>query len=445
MDKRNRSGSGAHKIRVRTEDDEDNTLAKLYSESEFTHDNAAPDDEKAAEVNADLSDFIDNAGKKLKDEDEVPAKAGRQKAKKPKAKHSSSTFKKILKVAIPLLIIVAAGTAITLAFFRPAITIGESDQGNATTTEADKIYYSPLTGNEVKDAATVTSAVTCVMIENSIDARPQSGLDQAGVVYEAIAEGGITRFMALFQEAKPQYIGPVRSVRLTYAELAKPYQCSIAHVGGSGNALNLIRNSSNGYRDIDQYFNGSFYWRISSRRAPHNVYTSFEKLDQLNFNKGYTTSNFKGFARVSPDEAPAASEQNATTINITMSSNSYNPVFNYDAVSNTYKRSHVSGGPHLVVDGSGAKVQLAPTVVIAMKVDPITRTSETRFSDYTTTGSGDAFVFQNGSVTVATWQRTDVNSELKFVDKTTGNEILLNRGQTWISLYPSRGGAVTWK
>ena len=83
MDKRNRSGSGAHKIRVRTEDDEDNTLAKLYSESEFTHDNAAPDDEKAAEVNADLSDFIDNAGKKLKDEDEVPAKAGRQKAKKP--------------------------------------------------------------------------------------------------------------------------------------------------------------------------------------------------------------------------------------------------------------------------------------------------------------------------------------------------------------------------
>ncbi|MCA9340125.1 MAG: DUF3048 domain-containing protein, partial [Candidatus Saccharibacteria bacterium] len=90
------------------------------------------------------------------------------------------------------------------------------------TPQAPK-FYSPLTGREVKDSAATTQAVTAIMIENSPDARPQSGLKQAGVVYEAIAEGGITRFLAIYQEAKPQLIGPVRSVRMYYIDWSAPY------------------------------------------------------------------------------------------------------------------------------------------------------------------------------------------------------------------------------
>ncbi len=75
-------------------------------------------------------------------------------------------------------------------------------------------FYAPLTGVEVSDEPTTTKPVTGIMIENSPDARPQSGLKQAEIVYEAIAEGGITRFLALYQQNKPQLIGPVRSVRM---------------------------------------------------------------------------------------------------------------------------------------------------------------------------------------------------------------------------------------
>ena len=78
-----------------------------------------------------------------------------------------------------------------------------------------------------------------------------------------------------------------------------------------------------------------------------------------------------------------------------------------------------------------------------MKVSAVTRTGETRYADYTTTGSGDATIFQNGGVIQGRWSRADKDSELKFVDA-SGNEIQLNRGQTWITLYPSNG-KVTWE
>ena len=107
------------------------------------------------------------------------------------------------------------------------------------------------------------------MIENSPDARPQSGLKAAGVVYEAIAEGGITRFMALYQTSKPELIGPVRSLRMYYLDWFAPYSASIAHVGGSLNALTEARSGK--YRDLDQFFNSQTYWRASDRYAPHNV------------------------------------------------------------------------------------------------------------------------------------------------------------------------------
>ena len=114
-------------------------------------------------------------------------------------------------------------------------------------------YYSPLTGKVVKTKAATTTPVTAIMIENSPDARPQSGLKDAEVVYEAVAEGGITRFLALYQQHHPQLIGPVRSVRMYYVDWLTPYNASVAHVGGSYRALQLVRNGS--YRDIDQFFN----------------------------------------------------------------------------------------------------------------------------------------------------------------------------------------------
>ena len=158
--------------------------------------------------------------------------------------------------------IVLITTSLVIAgIFIVAINSVQHDGGLPFFTAKKKPtkFYSPLAGLEVADEAPTKQPVTGVMIENSPDARPQSGLSGAGIVYEAVAEGGITRFLAVYQGAKPGLIGPVRSLRLYYLSWGAQYQASIAHVGGSPNALDTVRSS--GYRDIDQFFNGGSYWR----------------------------------------------------------------------------------------------------------------------------------------------------------------------------------------
>ena len=412
-------------IKKRSNQQKNETLANLYSNK-----------------NEDVEDFLKNAADV--DESELKEKKSAKK-KRVKAEHRAETMHGI-KTALGRLFLTAfliglIGSGVWF-FLQNKTSTSELNAIETSETKADEIYYSRLTGREVSNKDIPTQATTCIMIENSPAARPQSGLNEAGVIYEAIAEGGITRFMAVFQEAKPNYIGPVRSVRLTFVELAKPYHCSIAHVGGSDNALKTIRGNSE-FRDIDQFYNAKSYWRIRSRYSPHNVYTRFSMLDELNFSKGYRTSEFNGFARVKPDTKPEAAEKKANKITIGMGSNLYSPVYNYDSNTNKYLRGYAQGGAHYSVSENGAKTQNAPDVVIAMKVNTVSRTGEERYADYATTGTGDATIFQNGGVISARWSRADKNSELKFIDA-SGNDIQLNRGQTWITLYPSNN-KVTWE
>jgi hypothetical protein len=295
-------------------------------------------------------------------------------------------------------------------------------------------YYSPLTGAEVANQAATTQPVTAIMIENSPDARPQSGIKDAGVVYEAIAEGGITRFLTLHQEDKPQLIGPVRSLRMYYVDWLAPFNASVAHIGGSAAALAEVRNGK--YRDIDQFFNAGSYWRATDRYAPHNVYTSFEKLDALNTAKGYTSSTFTGFPR--GDGKPAAAP-NANSVTINISSPLYNSTYTYDPATNHYNR-NLAGVPHMDREGG----QISPSVVIALKVNEQTVMEDGARQSIVTSGTGEAIIFQNGVATAATWSKADRASQLTFLDA-AGKPIPLNRGQTWISAVPNGSGSVAWQ
>lgn len=295
-------------------------------------------------------------------------------------------------------------------------------------------YYSPLTGEPVANEAATKQAVTAVMIENSPDARPQSGIKNSGVVFEAIAEAGITRFMVLYQQEKPALIGPVRSIRLYDAQWLAPFDASIAHVGGSMGGLAEIRNGS--YRDLDQFFNGSYFYRSTDRYSPHNVYTTSAKLDALNASKGYTTSTFTGFSRVDgkPVDVP-----NATKINVTISSPLYNSSYIYDKTTNTYARSQ-AGAPHLDREDG----QITPSVVVAMHVDETTVLQDGYREVITTIGSGAATIFQNGTAIAATWHKPSKTSQINFTDA-TGADIPLVRGQTWIAAVPNGQGKVSWQ
>jgi len=306
-----------------------------------------------------------------------------------------------------------------------------------------KKYYSPLTGLEVPDEAATKQPVTAIMLENSPDARPQSGLKEAGVVYEAIAEGGITRFLALYQESKPELIGPVRSLRPYYVDWAAPYDASIAHIGGSYKALQEVRNGN--YRDIDQFFNADTYWRSTDRYAPHNVYTNFKNLDELNNKKGYKTSTFNGFPREKVTKNPETNIKKdqkiyptATNIDITISSATYNVNYTYDAENNNYKRSQ-GGEPHT----DREKGQITPDVAIAIKIPTELGFEDGYREQMQTTGSGEAYIFQNGVAIQGTWKKVGTKDQIQFLDK-EGKVIKLVRGQTWITAIPT-DQTVVWQ
>jgi hypothetical protein len=280
---------------------------------------------------------------------------------------------------------------------------------------------STLSGLQV-DPSINQKPVTGVMIENSIQARPQSGLGQAGVVFEAIAEGGITRFLALFQDTSPTDVGPIRSARPYYAQWALGFDAGYAHVGGSPEALANIK--AWGVKDLDQFHAGGSYHRISSRPAPHNVYTSIDVLNQLEASRGYTSSTFTGFAR--KKEAPSK-QPTAKSINFSISGPIYSVHYDYNPTSNNYLRSE-GGSAHI---DAGTNTQISPKVVIALVI-PYSLESDGYHSSYAAIGSGPAYVFQDGTVTIGQWSKPDNTSQIIFTDG-SGQPLGLNPGQTWLT------------
>lgn len=308
------------------------------------------------------------------------------------------------------------------SYFEPVVTARVKSKPKPVEPT---IVPSNLSGLPV-DPAVNNRQVTAIMIENSLDSRPQSGLKDAGIVYEAIAEGGITRFVALYQAEQPDYIGPVRSIRPYYIDFLLPFDAAVAHVGGAPQALIDIKTL--GVKDLDQFGNSGAYNRIASRYAPHNVYTSIEKLNALENAKGFTSSKYTGFQR----KKDAASKQpNATSVDFNISGFNYSVHYDYDASTNSYKRS-VGGKPHL---DQRSAAQLMPKVVIALIMSRGIA-SDGQHTNYGTTGSGAMYVYQDGVITQGTWQKADRRSQFIFTG-TDGKPLKLNAGQTWISIVDS--------
>jgi len=287
-----------------------------------------------------------------------------------------------------------------------------------------------LTGRQVKPEVN-EKPVTAVIIENSLDARPQSGLYDAGVVFEAIAEGGITRFLALYQDTEPESIGPIRSIRPYYLDWAAGFDAPIAHVGGSPEALQRIKNE--GIKDLDQSFNPSSYQRVTNKFAPHNVYSSAAQLNKLAESKGYDKSDFTGFER---KKDKASKTPTATTINLNISSAKYNVSYTYDSATNSYMR-NLAGAPH--TDEAAGK-QINPKVVIAM-VMQYSIQADGKHSEYNTVGSGPVTIFQDGIATTGTWSKASKNGQITFTDS-AGKPIKLNAGQTWLTMVNNAGSIV---
>lgn len=341
--------------------------------------------------------------------------------------HRNLTKKQKIILGVVVLLLLAG------ACFAAYKILGNQEKPAAQVQNVNKpptTVQSKMTGLQVAPEVN-DKQVTAVMIENSPDARPQAGLAQAGFVFEAIAEGGITRFTAYYQDTSSDYIGPVRSVRPYYLDVVASYDAAIAHVGGSPEALAKIKAMN--IKDLDQFANAGAYERVRSRAAPHNVYTSSAKLEAVEAQKGFNKSTYTGFEHAKKEEKMAT--PTAKTINLNISSPLYNVVYTYDPATNSYLRA-LGGAAH---NDERSGKQLAPKAVIAIET---TRSQNGVYSVYGMTGSGKVTVFQNGNAIAGTWERTQDKSQYVLKDA-NGAVIKMVPGQAWMTLVTAGGVTFT--
>lgn len=291
-----------------------------------------------------------------------------------------------------------------------------------------RITYCPLDGRPVAGESALERRPLLVKVENLDDARPQSGLDKADVIIEAMAEGGITRFAVVYLCRDAEEIGPVRSARLQDLDLLSEYDAVFAHVGSS----DTYADNAEDVADLDEFANGDAYWRSEERDAPHNTYTSTKLLRDAAAGQGYdrpASSEPLTFGITKPG-APAVS------IDIPYGARC-DARYEYDAATKTYPRS-VHGEPH-VNKPTGAR--LAPSTVIVQFVD---YTDSWRGEEYgmggrqvmAMEGTGRALIFTGGTVVDGGWHRESTAARTTFTDN-GGNPVTLARGQIWIEIVPS--------
>lgn len=306
------------------------------------------------------------------------------------------------------------------------ITVSAPKNTNEQQIIAELIYRDPFTG-EARAEAVTGSRVACVMVENSSDAWPLSGIEDAFMVIEAPVEGGIPRFMACFEEgADVEKIGPVRSARPYYVAWASGFGALYAHVGGSPEALELIA-QSNDITDLNEFWNGSSFWRDSARFAPHNAYTSTALLwaaaDRLNVplaqNPGWTYAASTYVQGKQPCDDVAISWQSAT---------SYDVTWTCDPATGTYTRSQGS----TVAKTSDNDTYTAANIAIIESditvVDDVTR------RHIVTEGTGNARVCSQGFCRDAIWYKEGVDKPLQFYTSYPDEPFTFAPGKTWIEV-----------
>jgi Protein of unknown function (DUF3048) N-terminal domain/Protein of unknown function (DUF3048) C-terminal domain len=291
----------------------------------------------------------------------------------------------------------------------------------APTTTTVTVPVAPLTGLDDASGQSHTRPALSIKVENTPEARPQAGIDQADVVYEEVVEGGITRFIAIFNSNVPQTVGPVRSVRAQDPDIVWPIGGVFVYSGGTEDNVAAINASP--AKAFDENTAGNALERNSPdqppRDAPHNLYAHPEQAFAL------------GGGPVPPPPlfgyAPATTAPSGTPV-LSMRVGfdpGYDPTWTWEGITKTWLR-QIDNAPSTVVGGT----QIAPANVVV------------QFTDYPnesngqTVGEGDAWIFSDGTVRQGRWVRPDKAQPARYVDG-AGNPILLRPGRTWVELLPN--------
>ncbi len=295
----------------------------------------------------------------------------------------------------------------------------------ATPTPAPFRY--PLTG--LGSQTEMLTRPYMVMVENAPQARPQSGLQQADIVFEILAEGEITRFVSVFQSQPAETIGPVRSIRPYFVELGEMLDAVIVHAGWSQDAMNLLQ--SHKLNHLDQvYGDHAFYWRASDRKAPHNLYTSTAKIaegaEARKFRKEWKQKGLL-FANESPSPAAAfTGGTQARHVQIPYI-HGYVVSYDYDAAQGYYLRT-MDGKPHADKE-TGSQLHTRNLLVLEAKHTVLDKEGRRSVN---VNGPGKGTLIQEGQALSVTWQQKDGMLRVYADSK----EVPLLPGNTWVQVVP---------
>lgn len=331
-----------------------------------------------------------------------------------------------------LLILVVIGTWIYVkkqASYRPDLA-----------NQAESVQLEPAINGVMVKPEVAGLRLIAVVVENHPDARPQSGLSQADIVYESLTEGGITRFLALFQTSEPEKVGSIRSARPNFNFIANMLNSAYVHVGGSDMALEQIEGGElKNITDINEFYNGKLFERDDTKTAPHNAFTSIGKLRQWLQDKNYTKWNKLEIAKF--DEQPNIEGlTTATQLEIPFSTPSYKVSYNFNTETKQYRR-YMNGSAHL--DATN-KQSITPTTILLQFADadylPVKDTTSVNLN---LKGQGTLIAFHSGITVTGKWKYQ--NGKVEYYSK-DGSLLVLPRGQIWIELLPKDMiNKVTWK
>ena len=306
----------------------------------------------------------------------------------------------------------------------------QEDKPEGTDSESKEYaYHFPLTGVGTDDE--IQGRSVAVMINNDIHARPQTGLTKADIVYEILTEGNITRFMAIFQSEPPMEVGPVRSARDYFMDIAKGFNSLYIAHGFSTEAKVL---SDNGYVDNinGMYYDGTLFYRSSERQAPHNSYITFENIEKGAEDLGYDMEELPPSLSFRSDlEEETEAGDPAEHVMVTYNSPLYDVIYEYDQESQKYKR--FTNGEQTVDHQTGDPV-LLDNIVILEAPHQVVDNKGRRDIDFSS--GGEAYLVQKGKWKKIEWKNVD-GRILPYED---GQPAKLVQGKTWINVIPDNPG-----
>ena len=329
------------------------------------------------------------------------------------------------------------------------ITTTTSKTSNESTTTTDPIIsyifdiekMSPFTGKELPAETWLKRPrrVIAFKIDNNINARPQSGLQEADAVHEILVEGGMTRFLAFYLDNTSKYLGPIRSARPTDPTMVKPYGGTLVVSGATAGLIPSIREL--GVPVLEEQ-SSPVMFRISSRNAPHNLYADTELVRER--------IDERGFFFLQPGPQPLYSfglnQSNWTdgANKITIKYSEFTTVI-WKLDNDRYSRFIIDGYSdnkeavaHNFITQDGNYSDILQTETIVVIQGPLYNDPATTLPSVLTVGVGNAFVFNNGSYIEGTWRRGDI-SETFVLSDLDGNEIQVPPSTQWVHILPNEG------